>query len=90
MRHYAYGKSKVNLNFFRDSKMREIDLVVEDNGVLHPIEIKKTASPDKGAAKAFSLLKGGERRIGTGAVICMADKVLPLDENSLIMPSGII
>ena len=90
MRHYAYGKSKVNLNFFRDSKMREIDLVVEDNGVLHPIEIKKTATPDKGAAKAFALLKGGDRQIGTGAVICMTDKVLPLDENSIIIPSGII
>ena len=90
LRHYAYGKSKVNLNFFRDSKMREIDLIIEASGVLHPIEIKKTASPDKSAVKAFSVLKSAERQIGTGAVICMSDMVLPLDENCLIMPSGII
>ena len=90
LRHYAYGKSKVNLNFFRDSKMREIDLIIEENGVLHPIEIKKSASPDKSAMKSFSVLKSTERQIGTGAVICMTDTVLPFDESNLMMPSNII
>lgn len=90
LRHYAYGKSKVNLNFYRDNKMKEIDLVIEENGVLHPVEIKKTASPDKSAIKAFSVLKSTERQVGTGAVICMSDRVLPLDERVFIVPSGII
>ena len=90
LRHYAYGKSKVNLNFYRDNKMKEIDLIIEENGVLHPVEIKKTASPDKSAIKAFSVLKSTERQVGTGAVICMSDMVLPLDERDFIVPSGII
>lgn len=90
LRHYACGKSKVNLNFYRDSKMKEIDLIVEESGVLHPLEIKKTASPDKSMIKAFSVLKGAGREIESGAVICMTDRVLPLDENNLMMPSGII
>lgn len=90
LRHYAYGKSKVNLNFYRDNKMKEIDLLIEENGVLHPVEIKKTASPDKSAIKAFSVLKSAERQVGTGAVICMSDMVLPLDESNFIVPSGII
>ncbi len=90
LRHYAYGKSKVNLNFYRDNKMKEIDLVIEENGVLHPVEIKKTASPDKSVIKAFSVLKSTERQVGTGAVICMSDMVLPLDERVFIVPSGII
>ena len=90
LRHYAYGKSKVNLNFYRDNKMKEIDLVIEENGVLHPVEIKKTASPDKSAIKAFSVLKSAERQVGTGAVICMSDMVLPLDASNFIVPSGII
>lgn len=90
MRHYAYGKNKVNLNFYRDNKMKEIDLIVEENGVLHPVEIKKSASPDKSVIKAFSALKDAGREIGTGAVICMSDRVLPFDENNLMMPSGII
>lgn len=90
LRHYAYGKNKVNLNFYRDNKMKEIDLIIEENGVLHPVEIKKSASPDKSAIKAFSVLKDTGRKIGTGAVICMSDRVLPFDENNFMMPSGII
>ena len=90
LRHYAYGRSKFNLNFYRDNKMKEIDLVIEENGVLHPAKIKKTASPDKSAIKAFSVLKSAERQVGTGAVICMSDMVLPLDENNFVVPSGII
>ena len=90
LRHYAYGKNKVNLNFYRDNKMKEIDLIIEENGVLHPVEIKKTAVPDKSALKAFSVLEDAGREVGCGAVICMSDRVLPLNENNFIMPSGII
>ena len=90
LRHYAYGKNKVNLNFYRDNKMKEIDLIIEENGILHPAEIKKSSAPDKSAAKAFSALKSTERPIGTGVVICMSDVVLPLDESNLIVPSNLI
>lgn len=71
-------------------QMKEIDLIVEENGVLHPVEIKKSASPDKSAIKAFSVLKNAGREIGSGAVICMTDRVLPFDENNFMVPSGII
>ena len=90
LRHYAYGKNKVNLNFYRDGKMKEIDLVVEEDGILHPIEIKKTALPDRSAAKAFSVLRGAGRTVGTGAVFCMSDVVLPLGGDVLIVPSNLI
>ncbi|MBR4799239.1 MAG: ATP-binding protein [Clostridia bacterium] len=90
LRHYAYGKNKVNLNFFRDNKMKEIDLIIEENGVLHPVEIKKSSVPDKSAAKSFSVLKSTSRSVGAGAVICMSDVVLPLDGNNLIVPSNLI
>ena len=90
MRNYAYGKSKVNLNFYRDSKMKEIDVIIEENGVLHPVEIKKTGSPDKSAIKAFSVLSEAARGTGGGAVICMSDNVIPFDENNFVIPSNII
>ena len=90
LRNYAYGRSKVNLNFYRDNKMKEIDLIIEDGGVLHPVEIKKASTPDKNASKAFSELKSSSRTIGTGAVFCMSDVVIPLDENTLIVPSNLI
>ena len=90
LRNYAYGKNRVNLNFYRDNKMKEIDLIIEDRGILHPVEIKKTGSPDKSAVKAFDVLKNAGREIGTGAVICMSDVVLPMDDKNLIVPSNLI
>lgn len=70
--------------------MKEIDLIIEENGVLYPIEIKKSSSPDKSATKSFSVLKSTERTVGTGAVICISDVVLPFNENTLIVPSNLI
>ena len=90
LRHYAYGRNKVNLYFYRDSKMKEIDLIIEEAGILHPVEIKKSASPDKSAVKSFPVLKEGERTVGNGAVFCMSDAVLPVTETDFIVPSNII
>ena len=90
LRHYAYGRNRVNLNFYRDSKMKEIDLIIEEAGILHPVEIKKSASPDKSAVKSFPVLKEGERTVGNGAVFCMSEAVLPVTETNFIVPSNII
>lgn len=38
----------------------------------------------------FFVLKSASRTVGAGAVICMSDVVLPLDENVLIVPSNLI
>jgi predicted AAA+ superfamily ATPase len=42
--------------FYRDHDGNEIDLLVEDGGVLNPIEIKKHADPQKGDVATFRLL----------------------------------
>ena len=56
LRNSSYGEKKVNLNFYRDTNQKEIDLVLEMDGQLHPFEIKRAASPDPKAIRAFSLL----------------------------------
>ncbi len=90
LRNYAYGKNTTNINFYRDSNMREVDLVIEADGILHPIEIKKTGSPDRGLVKAFSVLNGSGKILGSGGIVCMTDRVMPVDENNCFIPSGII
>jgi hypothetical protein len=44
------------LTIYRDKDQKEIDLLLEQNGVLHPIEIKKSANPGKDAMRHFSVL----------------------------------
>jgi predicted AAA+ superfamily ATPase len=89
-RAYAYGDTKANLTFYRDTNQKEIDLIVEDGGTLHPIEIKKTANPEKKVIKAFDVLNTTENSLGTGLVVCMTDKVFPINESNFMIPSNII
>ena len=90
IRNYAYGKNKVNLNFYRDRNMKEIDLIIESDGILHPIEIKKGSSPERKLINAFSVLKETEKQTGNGGIVCMTDTLLPIDEKNFFIPSNII
>ena len=90
VRNVAYGKNKVNLNFYRDQNMKEIDLIAEENGVLHPVEVKKASEPDRKLLRAFSVLKETEKHVGNGGIVCMTDMPLPIDEKNSFIPSNII
>ena len=90
IRNYAYGKNKVNLNFYRDRNMKEIDLLIEDGGILHPVEIKKGSAPERKIVNVFSVLKETEKKTGNGGIVCMTDVLLPIDEKNCFIPSNII
>ena len=74
LRMYSCSKNKVNMTFYRDTNQKEIDIVLEENGILHPIEIKKSSNPDKKAMRTFNLLEKSAMKIGAGGIICMAEK----------------
>ena len=90
LRHASYGEKEMNLNFYRDTNQKEIDLVVEADGVLHPFEIKKAASPERKAVSVFSLLEKAERPLGSGGIICMAEKPFPIDAQNSLIPVNIL
>lgn len=72
--------------YYRDLEQSEVDLVLERDGLLHPIEIKKTASPVRSMAKSFSKLRQGSTPVGEGAIVCSAPKLGGLDEGLLVVP----
>lgn len=78
------------LYFYRDRDATEIDLIIEGDGVLCPIEIKKTATPDKRIIRTFSVIDKAPLRLGTGAVLCMIDRLGAFDRNNLIIPIWMI
>lgn len=83
--YYNSGVLQLPIYFYRDKDKREIDLIIEQNGKLHPIEIKKSAKPTKDMIANFKVLdKLGQ--LGSGAVICMYDNILDLDENNKAIP----
>lgn len=78
------------LCYYRDKDAREIDLILERDGKLFPIEIKKMASPPKKLTKVFDLIDKSPLQRGTGAILCMADQLGAFDQNNLIVPISLI
>jgi hypothetical protein len=78
------------LHFFRDRDMAEVDLLIVADGIAHPVEIKKSASPERSMAKAFGRLARLDVPIGPGAVVCLADEALPLAEEVWAIPVGML
>lgn len=65
------GKSLHDVWFYRDTKKREIDLVIQDGHILHPVEIKVSATVRKDAVKNFACLENlPGYEVSFGHVIC--------------------
>ena len=90
LRNSNYAEKQVNLNFYRDTNQKEIDLLMEMDGKLHPFEIKRAASPDRKAIKAFSLLGKCGKELGAGGIICMAAKPFPIDAANSMIPVNLL
>ena len=98
---YLNAGKRPPLYFYRDSSKKEIDLILYQNGVVCPVEIKKSAAP-RDAVKNFSVLRPIEREpdpsgmahlktaIGTGAVVCLASDLIPIDRNNWYVPAWCI
>lgn len=65
----------------------EIDLILQEDGILYPIEIKMSATPKADMASEFDVLDGiPDKKRGMGAIICLYDKKLFLRENLIALP----
>ena len=78
---YYRGKDK------RSSGENEIDLVIQEDGKLYPVEIKMTGNPkaDMGAANQV-LDKIPDKKRGMGVILCLIDKKTYLRENLIALP----
>ena len=90
LKSYAYSESKANMTYFRDAHAKEIDLFVEKNNLVHPLEIKKSANPDRRSVRNFEILEKASVSIGCGGIICMCEEVLPIDSMNCYIPCNLI
>lgn len=81
LKSYWHNGQEANLYFYRDTDQKEVDLLIESNNTLFPIEIKKTATPSKTAVRSFDVLDKLNKQIGHGAVICLTEKNIPISGN---------
>lgn len=90
LKNFAYAPSKVNLSYYRDSNAKEIDIFVEENGVIHPLEVKKSANPDRREVRKYELLDKVKLERGNGGIVCMCEEVMPIDERNCFIPCNLI
>lgn len=90
LKNYSYSKTKANISYFRDSNAKEIDVFVELNNMIHPLEIKKSANPDRREVKKFAVLDKTTVQRGSGGIICMCEEVIPIDDSNCFIPCNLI
>jgi predicted AAA+ superfamily ATPase len=90
MKGYQNRGHEPYLYYYRDHDGREIDLIIEGDGRLNPIEIKKTVSPDKRLTCVLDIIGKSSLQPGTGAVLCAADQLGAFDKDHLIIPIWMI
>lgn len=104
---YAFGEvyksfsntgRRAPLYFFRNNDRREIDMLLERDGALYPIEVKKTASPSRKDARNLHVLdpvadpsvpedlSAFRREVGTGCILCMTEDTFPVSERAWAFP----
>ena len=83
---------KFNIFYYRgkdknSSIENEIDLIIEENGVLYPIEIKMSGNPKASMGATNPVLdKITDKSRGIGVILCLIDKKTYLRENLVALP----
>lgn len=104
---YAFGEvyksfsnagRRAPLYFFRTNDRKEIDLLMERDSTLFPIEVKKTASPSRKDTRNLGVLDAVKRadvppelaslkrEVGMGTVLCMTQDTYPISDRAWAFP----
>ncbi len=90
LKNYAYAPARASLSYYRDSNAKEIDVLVEENGVIHPLEIKKSANPDRREVRKYELLGQAGLEQASGGIVCMCEEVIPIDTKNCFIPCNVL
>jgi uncharacterized protein len=87
---YIHNGLSPQIYYYADKDKREVDVLLVEDGVIYPIEIKKTSSIRNSSFKGFDFLSSLNSPIGHGCVLCFHDKIIPFNEHIDIVPVGYI
>ncbi len=76
--------------FWRTKEGHEVDLIIEEEGKLFPVEIKMSMTPDMNMAKGIQQLNKLSNNVNKGAIVCLAESEYPLNREINIIPLSCI
>ena len=90
MKTYRNAARDCLLWYYRDKDSNEIDLVIESDGELHPLEIKRSINPGSELIRAFKVLDQGSLKRGKGAILSMREELSAINSENYIVPVWLI
>ena len=84
------SRSLANFYYYADKEKREIDLLIDQAGSIHPIEIKKATSIHASGFKGFDFLENLKIPIGHGCVLCFSKTLISFNRAIDMVPIGYI
>ncbi len=79
-----------SIYYYRDKDGKEIDLLLVQDQVIYPVEIKKSASPRREWAQSFTALDRLKPGRSEAGVVCLCRECLPLAERVAAIPVGLL
>lgn len=90
LKSYWHNAQRPSIYYYRDKDKKEVDILIQKDGVLYPVEIKKSSAPAKSDVINFGTLGRLGLEVGEGAVVCLCSTHYPLKEGVSVVPVGYI
>lgn len=87
---YLNAGKEPYIYYYRDKDNNEVDLVLEQDGFVHPLEVKRSVSPSGTITSAFRVLDVGSVPRGVGGILCLRDELSAVDAQNYIVPIWMI
>ncbi|MFA6104597.1 MAG: ATP-binding protein [Victivallaceae bacterium] len=90
LKSYLHSGRQAPFFYYRDKAMQEIDLLIESDGVLHPVEFKKSSTLKKSDIATFGTLEKFKMPIGRGALISLSPETIMITEKCHAVPAPLL
>lgn len=87
---YLFRGQEPALYYFRDKEHHEVDLLIEENGMIYPIEVKLASNINGADFKGISYIRNKFDNIADGAVISVSKQEYPFDRHNKIIPVSFV
>ena len=75
-------------SFLRTKDQYEVDLLIEQDGMIYPIECKKSASPSLHNLQGINALHQLQTNAADAAVVCLVPNAMALSSRIQAVPIG--
>jgi len=86
LKSYLHNGVEGAMWMYRDANQNEVDLVLERDGTLHPIEIKRTMNPGAVDCRSFRELDKLKKKVGLGAILCLKPDRMAISREAISIP----